>query len=357
MQQKHLHEESGTDVSAQELSRRSVISGGIGLGVTAGLGIVPISQAAASERALAAEHPERMVVLITGASSGFGYLTALTLARAGHAVFASMRNSRTRNAVPRRRLEGIARDESLDLKVIDLDVRSDHSVDQAVGRVLRRSGRIDVLFNNAGTFSPALLETLPIEDVKASFETNLFGHLRLNRAVLPSMRERGEGLVVQMTTALGRFVLPFMGPYVGAKWALEAMTESSRYELSRFGVEFVIVEPGAYRTSFLEPNGRRYYDEYLEGLSRNDARRREEYGELAERAEAHLELGRESLEPQEIADAVASVVRAERGERPIRLIGPGMEFLTELNDMSEGVAAGAMAGRGWEDLLEVDTGS
>jgi NAD(P)-dependent dehydrogenase (short-subunit alcohol dehydrogenase family) len=345
-------------MSAHELSRRSVIGGAVGLGVAAGLGIVPISQAAAAERGQESRHPDRKTVLITGSSSGFGYLTALTLARAGHQVFASMRHTRTRNASARRDLETIARREGLDIDVIDLDVRHEQSVDQAVRRVLRRAGKIDVLYNNAGTFAPAVLETLTVDDVKESFETNVFGHLRVNRAVLPSMREHGEGLVVQMTTALGRFVLPFMGPYVGAKWAMEAMAESSRYELSRFGVEFVIVEPGAYRTNFLEPNGRRYYDEYLRGLSRDDARRREAYGELAERAEAHLELGRESLESQEIADAIASVVRAPRGERPLRLIGPGMEgFLAEMNELTEGVARGAMTGRGWEDLLELNTGA
>ncbi|WP_166345847.1 SDR family oxidoreductase [Phytoactinopolyspora limicola] len=345
-------------MSAHDVTRRSVLGGALGLGVAAGLGAVPITQAAASERAAGRPHPDRKVVLITGSSSGFGYLTALTLARAGHWVFASMRNTRTSNAAARRELLTVAGKEDLDLEVIDLDVRREQSVNQAVSRVLRRARRIDVLYNNAGTFSPAVLETLTIDDIKESFETNLFGHLRLNRAVLPAMREQREGLVVQMTTALGRFVLPFMGPYVGAKWALEAMTESSRYELSRFGVEFVIVEPGAYRTNFLEPNGQRYYDEYLRSLSRDNARRRSEYGELAERAEAHLALGRDSLDSHEIADAIASVVRAPRGERPLRLVGPGMEpFLDELNELTEGVARGAMTGRGWDDLLELDTGS
>jgi NAD(P)-dependent dehydrogenase (short-subunit alcohol dehydrogenase family) len=341
-------------MSAQEISRRSLISGAAGLGAV-GLGIVPISQAAATERRRDSR-PDQKVVLITGSSSGFGYLTALTLARAGHQVFATMRDTRSRNRGPRRELEQLARSEELALDVIDIDVRHDQSVNQGVRQVLRRAGRIDVLYNNAGTFSPALLETLTVDDIRESFETNVFGHLRMNRAVLPSMRRQGEGLVVQMTTALGRFVLPFMGSYVGAKWAMEAMAETSRYELSRFGVELVIVEPGAYRTNFLEPNGRRHYEDYLRGLSKDDAQRREEYGELAERVEAHLALGRESLDVQEIADAIASVVHATRGERPLRLIGPGMEpFLTELNELTEGVARGAMTGRGWDDLLELNT--
>jgi NAD(P)-dependent dehydrogenase (short-subunit alcohol dehydrogenase family) len=345
----------GVSMSARRMSRRAVIGTGAGLGVAAGLGAVPIWQAAAEERAQSAP-PDPRVVLITGCSSGFGYLTALTLARAGHRVFASMRHSRTANAGPARELARYARDEELALDVVDIDITDEGSVDRGVRRVRQRAGRIDVLLNNAGTFYPAVLETLTTEDVKAAFETNVFGHLRMNRAVLPAMREQGEGLVVQMTTALGRFVLPFMGPYVAAKWAMEALAETGRYELSRFGVEFTIVEPAAYRTDFLQPNGQRYYQRYLHGLSRSDARRRAAYGELAERAEAHLETGRERLEPQEIADAVAGLVRAPRGERPIRLAGPGMEFLNELNESSEGVARGALAGRGWEDLLELPDG-
>jgi NAD(P)-dependent dehydrogenase (short-subunit alcohol dehydrogenase family) len=316
---------------------------------------MPVGEAAAAERAFTGSggRPEAKTVLITGCSSGFGHLTALTLARSGHRVFASMRNTRTANARVARELRSLARDEDLALDVVDIDITDERSVERGVEFVQRRARHIDVLFNNAGIFSPAVLETLAVDDLKKSFDTNLFGHLRMNRAVLPAMRERGEGLIVQMSTALGRFVLPFMGSYVGAKWALEGMTESLRYELAPFGVEVVVVEPGGYVTEFLEPNARRYYREYLHGLSRRDARRLEQYGDLAERPEFHLEPGGASTNPQEIADAVASVVRTPRGQRPIRLAGPGMEFLADLNGMSEGVARMVMEQDGWGDLLEL----
>ncbi|SFD69573.1 SDR family oxidoreductase [Streptomyces aidingensis] len=331
--------------------RRTVL-GTLGLAAAAGLGTMPVGEAAARERTQPRRHPQRRVVLITGCSSGFGHLTALTLARAGHRVFASMRHRYTRNAGPAAALLKTARREGLALEVVEIDITDERSVEHGVRRVRRRAGRIDVLFNNAGIFSPAVLETLTVEELKKSFDTNLFGHLRMNRAVLPLMRDQGEGLVVQMTTALGRFVLPFMGSYIGAKWALEAMTESCRYELAPFGVEFVIVEPGAYLTGLLD-NGARYYRQYLDGLSREDARRRRAYGELAERAEAQLLPDGASPEPQEIADAVALMVRTPHGERPIRLAGPGFGFLDELNALSQGVAAEAIRGSGWDDLLSI----
>ncbi|WP_159029710.1 SDR family oxidoreductase [Streptomyces marincola] len=326
-----------------------------GTGLAAMAGTVLIGDAAAAEREYVASErrPRPRTVLITGCSSGFGRLTALTLARSGHRVFASMRNTRSANAGAARELLSLSREEDLALEVVDIDITDERSVERGVELVRRRARRIDVLFNNAGTFSPAVLETLTIEDLKKSFDTNLFGHLRMNRAVLPTMREQGDGLVIQMSTALGRFVLPFMGSYTGAKWALEGMTESLRYELAPLGVEVVVVEPGGYVTEFLEPNGRRYYREYLDGLSRRDERRRQQYGELAQRPEFHLEPGGASTNPQEIADAVASVVRAPRGQRPLRLIGPGMEFLTDINEMSEGVARMVMEGDGWGDLLEI----
>ncbi|MGH2946876.1 MAG: SDR family NAD(P)-dependent oxidoreductase [Solirubrobacteraceae bacterium] len=204
------------------------------------------------------------------------------------------------------------------LEVVDIDVRSDRSVGSGVQQVLRRAGRVDVLVNNAGIFYPALLETQTIADIQEVFETNVFGHLRMNRAVLPTMREQGEGLVVQITSRVGRIAFPFQGAYNGTKWAMEAMTEVSRYELSQSGVDVVIVEPGAYPTDLID-NARIYYRDYLRGLTREDARRRDAYGELASRLERELE---EPTEPdaQEVADVVARLVQTPAGERPLRAL-------------------------------------
>jgi NAD(P)-dependent dehydrogenase (short-subunit alcohol dehydrogenase family) len=319
----------------ERISRRSVVGGALALGAaTAGLG----APAASGHRA-----QRRKVVLITGTSSGFGRLTAVHLARAGHEVFASMRDTRGANAPAALDLRTTARRESLALHVVDIDIRDEESVDRGVRRVRDRAGHIDVLVNNAGIFYPAILETLTVRDLNSIFETNVYGHLRMNRAVLPLMRKAGDGLVVQITTALGRLVLPFMGGYVASKWAMEALTEISRYELARLGVDVVIVEPGAYNTDLVIPNGVRYYRDYLRRLSRDDERRRTEYGELAERVETHLTEEPGAPDPQQVADTIAQVIGTPRGQRPLRVWGPG--------NLPEWEALNTTAARIQNDLL------
>jgi NAD(P)-dependent dehydrogenase (short-subunit alcohol dehydrogenase family) len=335
----------------ERVRRRAVLGGALVTSAAAGLGGMSISQTSATERAEPSRHPDRKVALITGTSSGFGWLTSLTLARAGHHVFASMRYPRTTNAGPARELREFAKAERLALDVIDIDVRDDHSVEYGVAQVLRHAGRIDILVNNAGIYYPALVETQTMADIRDMFETNLFGHLRMNRAVLPTMREQREGLIVQITSGLGRLVLPFMASYAGPKFALEAMTEVTRYELSTFGVDVVIVEPARYNTDFIDPNGIAYYRRYLRRLAPEDARRREEYGELAERLTPFLQELPEAPDNQEVADAVASIVRMPSQERPVRLLTPGQDHLVELNDLTEQVMRQRMEAAGFGDLL------
>jgi NAD(P)-dependent dehydrogenase (short-subunit alcohol dehydrogenase family) len=300
------------DVSS---TRRTFLGGAAVLGASAALpgGLANAATAAPRDR----RQSEREVVLITGTSSGFGNLTALTLARHGYEVYASMRHVRHKNASAAKQLERVARDEGLTLEVVEIDIRSERSVEWGVRQVLRRAGRVDVLVNNAGIFYPALLETLTIADVEEVFDTNVFGQLRMNRAVLPAMRARGEGLVVQITSGTGRLALPFQGAYNGAKWAMEAMSQISRYELSQSGVDVVIVEPGPYPTDLID-NARVYYRDYLRGLTRADAQRREEYGELATRVER--ELQEEGPDPQEVAEAIARLIATPAGQRPVRTL-------------------------------------
>jgi NAD(P)-dependent dehydrogenase (short-subunit alcohol dehydrogenase family) len=199
-------------------------------------------------------------------------------------------------------LRRVARTEGVALEVVEIDIRRDRSVHSGVQQVVRQSGRIDVLVNNAGIFHPALLEMLTVAQVREVFDTDVFGQLRMNRAVLPAMRDQGAGLVVQIPSGVGRVAFPFQGAYNGAKWAMEAMAQVSRYELSQSGVDVVIVEPAAYPTDLID-NARSYYGEYLRRLAPGDARRREQYGELARRVEKELEEPPEP-DPQEVADAV-----------------------------------------------------
>jgi NAD(P)-dependent dehydrogenase (short-subunit alcohol dehydrogenase family) len=184
-------------------------------------------------------------ILITGASSGFGRDTAETLHRAGHTVYASMRGVQGKN---REAAEALRK---LGLKTVEVDVRDDLSVDAGVKNVLAEAGKIDVLVNNAGIGSAGVTEAFTAEQAKAIFDTNVIGHLRVTRAVLPSMRQRHEGLIINIGSIFGRVTFPFLGIYGASKFAVEALTDSLRYEVSQLGIEVVEVQPSTYPTNFL----------------------------------------------------------------------------------------------------------
>jgi NAD(P)-dependent dehydrogenase (short-subunit alcohol dehydrogenase family) len=186
------------------------------------------------------------VVLITGCSSGIGRAAALHFAARGFQVYASMR--RPEQAGAELRAEAAAR--GLSLSTPALDVTSDSSVQAAVSGLLTETGgRLDVLVNNAGYFFFGPVEETSADELRAQYETNVFGVQRVTRAVLPAMRARGEGAVVNVSSVAGRVVVPIAGAYHSSKWALEALTEALRYELAPFGVRVAIVEPGPFRTA------------------------------------------------------------------------------------------------------------
>jgi NAD(P)-dependent dehydrogenase (short-subunit alcohol dehydrogenase family) len=183
-------------------------------------------------------------VLITGCSSGIGLLAAQRFARAGFRVFASMRDPARGAAL---REQALA--EGWWLRTPALDVTSDQSVAQAVSDLLAQTGgRIDVLVNNAGYFCLGPVEETSPDELRAQLETNVIGVLRVTRAVLPAMRARRSGSVVNLSSVLGRVVIPVNGPYQASKWALEALTETLRYEVRPFGIRVVCVEPGPFAT-------------------------------------------------------------------------------------------------------------
>src|SRR5438309_11243076 len=172
-------------------------------------------------------------ILITGTSSGFGRDTAETLRRAGHTVYASMRGVRGKHR------EGAEARRKLGIKTVELDVSDDTSVEAGVKTVLTEAGKIDVIVNNAGIASAGVTEAFSTEQAKAIFDTNVIGLLRVTRAVPPSMRERRDGLIINISSILGRVTFPFLGIYGASKFAVEALTDSLRYELSQLGVEVV----------------------------------------------------------------------------------------------------------------------
>ena len=191
------------------------------------------------------------VVLVTGASSGFGRSLVESLAQNGYQVLASMREASGRNATANAELRSLAEKEGLSLQVVELDVTNEESVDAAVKELVSWAGRIDVLVNNAGVAYRGATEAFTVEQVRELFDVNFFGVLRMNRAVLPYMRKQGRGLLILMSSAGGQVVYPFMGLYSASKFAAEAMSISYRYDLSRFGIDSVIVQPGWHPTPIL----------------------------------------------------------------------------------------------------------
>src|SRR5258708_26247744 len=191
----------------------------------------------------------KQVVLITGSSTGFGRLFVDTLARKGHTIFATMRDPGGRNAKNVSEIRTLAEKDSLPIYVLELDVTDEASVVRAVHAAVATAGRIDVAINNAGYYLSGLAEAVTTEQAQRLMDTNFFGSVRVNRAVLPHMRRQRSGVLMHISSAAGRIVAPSMGFYCASKFALEAFAESYHYELAGQGIESVIVEPGQYETS------------------------------------------------------------------------------------------------------------
>jgi NAD(P)-dependent dehydrogenase (short-subunit alcohol dehydrogenase family) len=270
------------------------------------------------------------VALITSASSGFGRLIAETLARKQFKVFATMRKVKGHNASVAQGLGELAKREALNLQVLELDVTEDASVERAVGEVLAKSGRIDVLVNNAGYGIMDLSETVTLPQAQRQLDVNFFGVARLNRAVLPAMKRQRSGLLLYVSSSAGRLAFPGMGMYCASKFAMEALAETYHYELAGQEIDSVILEPGAYATSIadkLEPG--------------EDPERRAGYGEMAEVPEKILQRIRSSrANPQEIADKVLQIVETPAGQRQLRYrVGPGSPGVERINAVTDEIQA------------------
>jgi NAD(P)-dependent dehydrogenase (short-subunit alcohol dehydrogenase family) len=191
----------------------------------------------------------KKTIVITGCSSGFGRDLAERLARDGHRVAATMRDPDGKNAEAAGGLKALADTEGLDLRVLDLDVTSDASVANAANGLLYEWGAPDAVVNNAGQMFGGITEAFSDDEFTRQLDINVVGVHRVSRAFLPAMRERGSGLVMNLSSTAGRCVLPFFGVYHASKWALEGYTAALRLELAQTGVDAVIVEPGPCSTN------------------------------------------------------------------------------------------------------------
>jgi NAD(P)-dependent dehydrogenase (short-subunit alcohol dehydrogenase family) len=187
------------------------------------------------------------VAVVTGSSTGIGYETSLALARGGFITYATMRNPNKTESI-----KSVATKESLPLHVKQLDVTDDASVRNAVQSISSETGgRIDVLVNNAGYVLSGAFEDLAIDEIKAQYETNVFGLIRTTQAVLPTMRRQKSGIIVNISSGAGRFGYPGHSAYISTKFAVEGLSESISYELEPFGIKVVVVEPGVIRTNIV----------------------------------------------------------------------------------------------------------
>jgi NADP-dependent 3-hydroxy acid dehydrogenase YdfG len=248
-------------------------------------------------------------ILITGASSGFGRDAAQTLARAGHTVYASMRGLKGKNRGAAEALE------KLGIKTVELDVNDDASVEAGVKKVLAEAGKIDVLVNNAGIASAGVTEAFTADQARAVFDTNVIGLLRVTRAVLPSMRQKRDGLVVNIGSILGRVTFPFFGIYGASKMAVEALTDSLRLEVSQLGIEVVEVQPSAYPTNM-----------YASIQTPAGADITTSYGEVGQIPGAMFKTfmsifeGENAPKPHDIAEALTKLVGQTKGSRAARTV-------------------------------------
>jgi NAD(P)-dependent dehydrogenase (short-subunit alcohol dehydrogenase family) len=188
---------------------------------------------------------KQRVVIITGTSSGIGHEIALTMARNDFLTYATLRNLEKE-----KNLKSVAEKERLPLRIAQLDVTDDKSVENAIQSITAEANTVDVLVNNAGYGLVGAFEDLGMDEIRSEYETNLFGLIRTTQAVLPIMRKQKSGIIVNISSGAGRFGYPGGSAYVSTKFAIEGLSESMSYELEPFGIKVVLIEPGFIKTNF-----------------------------------------------------------------------------------------------------------
>ncbi|MGQ5635766.1 MULTISPECIES: SDR family oxidoreductase [unclassified Streptomyces] len=291
------------------------------------------------------------VVLITGAATGIGNLTARALAAAGHTVYASMRDIHGRNSGRADELLELGRSEGQDIRVVELDVRSDSSADAAVATVLDEAGRLDTVVHNAGHLYVGYVEAFTPEDIHRLLDINAVGIQRVNRAALPHMRSRRSGTLVYVGSTTSVVVPPFLGPYVASKFAADALAQVTAYEVGQFGIETTIVMPGPFTQGT---------EHFPNAGHAGDGERTRAYAEL-DPLVARNEQATEGLfppgvdaHPRAVAEEITRVLALPPGTRPFRtVVDFSQAGVDEVNEVLRRAQEDFVTRLGFGELLRV----
>jgi len=256
------------------------------------------------------------VAVVTGCSSGIGFETSLLLAMNGFYTYATMRNIDESN-----KIADLAKRDNLPLEVLRLDVSNDKSVKDAINVITEKQRRIDVVVNNAGYGSTGAVENFSIDEIKAQFETNFFGAVRVIQTVLPLMRRQGNGTIVNISSIGGRIAFPFSPFYASTKFAIEGLSEALQYEVAQFGIIVILVEPGLIKTNFFENVKKPKKAEDPGSPYRQLLQKR------IDRVKGMLENG---ITAEEVAKVILRAATSPKEERNLRyIVGSDAESLTE----------------------------
>ncbi len=324
-----------------DLTRRTLLAGAAATGALA-------STASFAQGDMVEATPDLTgkAILITGTSSGFGRLASEHFARMGATVYATMRNTPRPEA---EELQQLASDESLDIRVLRLDVLLDNEVQEAVATAERELGRgLDVLVNNAGIGITGPVEVQDMEATQLAFDTNVLGYHRLARAVLPGMRARKQGHIFAVSSQLGRVIIPYSGHYSATKFAVEAMFEQLAYELVPHNIGVTVIEPGGYPTEVWVNRNR-----YSQDLKARAAETHlDGYPQVVERMGEEDGSGR-SADPMDVPRAMAKVLAMAPGTRPVRMpVSNGNIPQTAINDISAKTQVGWLGESGYGPLIK-----
>ena len=292
-------------------------------------------------------------IVISGASSGFGAMSARHLADAGHTVYAGIRGITGHNSQAVSDAAHYADDHEVDLRTVEMDVSDQVSVDAAVATILADAGRLDVVIHNAGHMVLGPTEAFTVEQIAAVYDTNVLSTQRLNRAVLPHLREQQDGLVVWVgSTSTRGGTPPYLAPYFAAKAAEDSLAVSYAAELARFGIETTIIVPGSFTT------GTNHFANagHAEDTAVADAYETR-YAGLIDQVSAKLaELAPDDADPAEVAREIVRVVDLPKGQRPFRVhIDPADDGATEVDELGDRIRERFYQRIGLDDLLHPAT--